>query len=88
MKVFRLFRLEHGFFGVFVVWTQYVDVQHLVYWQGQHVFVMPCYALEQAVEEPSPPKGTIAHPTTFTTFRVELGLFQVLEPCQIGRSRL
>jgi hypothetical protein len=39
------------------------------------VFVMPCYALEQAVEEPSQPKGTTAHPTRFTTFRVELDLF-------------
>jgi hypothetical protein len=39
------------------------------------VFVMPCYALEQALEEPSPPKATTAHPTRFTTFRVELGLF-------------
>jgi hypothetical protein len=39
------------------------------------VFVMPCYALEQALEESSPAKGTTAHPTRFTTFRVELDLF-------------
>jgi hypothetical protein len=36
VKVFRLFRLEWIFF-VFKVWTQYVDVQHLIYWQGERV---------------------------------------------------
>jgi len=33
VKVFRLFRLERIFL-VFRVWTQQVDVQHLIYWQG------------------------------------------------------
>ncbi len=36
MKVFRLVRLE-WIFLVFRVWTQYIDVQHLIYWQGRHV---------------------------------------------------
>jgi hypothetical protein len=36
VKVFRLFRLE-WIFLVFRVWTQYVDVQHLIYWHGQRV---------------------------------------------------
>ncbi len=36
VKVFRVFRLE-WIFLVFRVWTQYVDVEHLIYWQGQHV---------------------------------------------------
>jgi len=36
VKVFRLFRLERIFL-VFRVWTRYVDVQHLIYWQGQGV---------------------------------------------------
>jgi hypothetical protein len=36
VKVFRLFRVE-CIFLVFRVWTQYVDVQHLIYWQGQRV---------------------------------------------------
>ncbi len=34
VKVFRLFRLEQIFL-VFRVWTQQVDVQHLIYWQGR-----------------------------------------------------
>ncbi len=37
VKVFRLFKLEQMFFWVFRVWTQKVDVQHLIYWQGQRV---------------------------------------------------
>ncbi len=36
VKVFRLFRLERIFL-VFRVWTQYVDVQHLIYWHFQGV---------------------------------------------------
>jgi hypothetical protein len=36
MKVFRLFRLKRILL-VFKVWTQYVHVQHLIYWQGQRV---------------------------------------------------
>jgi len=36
VKVFRLFRLE-WIFLVFRVWTQYIDVEHLIYWQGQRV---------------------------------------------------
>jgi hypothetical protein len=36
VKVFRLFRLKL-FFLVFRVSTQYVDVQHIIYWQGQRV---------------------------------------------------
>jgi hypothetical protein len=36
VKVFRLFRSE-GIFFVFGLWTQCVDVQHLIYWQGQRV---------------------------------------------------
>jgi hypothetical protein len=36
VKVFRQFRLERVFL-VFRVLTQYVDVQHLIYCQGQHV---------------------------------------------------
>ncbi len=36
MKVFRMFRLE-WILVVFRVWTQWVDVQHLTYWQGQRV---------------------------------------------------
>ncbi len=34
--VFRPFKLE-WIFWVFQVWTQLVDVQHLIYWQGQRV---------------------------------------------------
>ncbi len=37
MKVFRLVRLKRIFL-VFRVWTQSIDVQHLNYWQGQHVY--------------------------------------------------
>jgi hypothetical protein len=37
MKVFRLFRLELIFSVFSRVSTQYVDVQHLIYWQGQRV---------------------------------------------------
>ncbi len=36
VKVFRLFRLERIFL-VLRVWTQYVDVQNLIYWHGQRV---------------------------------------------------
>ncbi len=36
VKVFRLFRLERNFW-VFRMWTQQVDVQHFIYWQGQCV---------------------------------------------------
>ncbi len=36
VKLFKLFRLERIVL-VFRVWTQYVDVQHLIYWQGQPV---------------------------------------------------
>jgi hypothetical protein len=36
VKVFRLFRLERIVL-VFRVWTQYVDVQHITYRQGQRV---------------------------------------------------
>jgi hypothetical protein len=36
VKVFRLLRLE-WIVLVFTVWTQKVDVQHLIYWQGQRV---------------------------------------------------
>ncbi len=36
VKVFRLFRLERIDL-VFRVWTQQVDVQHLIYWQGKRV---------------------------------------------------
>lgn len=36
VTVFRLFRLERSFW-VFRVWTQQLDVQHLIYWQGQRV---------------------------------------------------
>jgi len=36
VKVFRLFRLERIVL-VFRVWTQHVDVQHLICWQGQRV---------------------------------------------------
>jgi hypothetical protein len=35
-EVFRLFRLERIVL-VFRVWTQQVDVQHFIYWQGQRV---------------------------------------------------
>ncbi len=46
MKLFRLFRLERIVL-VFRVWTQSVDVQHLIYWQGQCVcdalFVLCCH---------------------------------------------
>ncbi len=37
MKVFRLFRLEWTFL-VFRVWIQSIDVQHVIYWQGQRVY--------------------------------------------------
>ncbi len=37
VKVFKLFRLERIVL-VFRVWTQLVDVQHLIYWQGQLVW--------------------------------------------------
>jgi hypothetical protein len=33
VKLFTLFRLERTFL-VFRVWTQYIDVQHLIEWQG------------------------------------------------------
>ncbi len=33
VKVFRLERIVL----VFTMWTQQVDVQHLIYWQGHHV---------------------------------------------------
>jgi hypothetical protein len=36
VKVFRLFRLEQIVL-VFRVRTQYADVQHIIYWQGQPV---------------------------------------------------
>ncbi len=36
VNVFKLFRLE-PIFLVLRVWTQYVDVQYLIYWQGQRV---------------------------------------------------
>jgi hypothetical protein len=36
VNVFRLFRLDRIFL-VFRVWTQYIDVEHLIYWQGQCV---------------------------------------------------
>jgi hypothetical protein len=36
VKVFRQFRLEQIIL-VFREWTQYVDVKHLIYWQGQLV---------------------------------------------------
>jgi len=36
VKVFTLFRLE-WIFLVFRMWTQYIDVQHLIYWQGHCV---------------------------------------------------
>jgi len=36
MEVFRLFRLK-WIFWLFRVWTQQVDVQHLIYWQGECV---------------------------------------------------
>ncbi len=36
VKVFRLFRSE-WIFVVFGVWTQWVDVQHIIYWHGQCV---------------------------------------------------
>jgi hypothetical protein len=36
VKVFRLFRLKRIIL-VFRVWTQYINVNHLIYWQGQHV---------------------------------------------------
>jgi hypothetical protein len=36
VKVFGLFRLE-WIFLVFGVWTQYIDVHHLIYWQYQRV---------------------------------------------------
>jgi hypothetical protein len=36
VEVFRLFRLEQIVL-MFRVWTQQVDVQHFIYWQGQHV---------------------------------------------------
>ncbi len=36
VKVFRLFGLERIVL-VFRVWTQWVDVQHHIYWQGQRV---------------------------------------------------
>jgi hypothetical protein len=45
VKVFRLFRSE-WIFLLFRLWTQEVDVQHIIYWQAR-VFVMPslfCYA--------------------------------------------
>jgi hypothetical protein len=44
-SVFKLFKLE-WIVLVFRVWTQYVDVQHLMYWQGQRV----CDALFQTLE--------------------------------------
>jgi hypothetical protein len=37
VKVFKLFGLE-PIVLVFRVWTRLVDVQHLVYWQGQLVW--------------------------------------------------
>ncbi len=36
VKVFRLFRLE-WIVLVFRVWTQYIDLQYGIYWQGQRV---------------------------------------------------
>jgi len=36
VKVFGLFRLE-WIFLVFGVWTQYIDVHHLIYWQYHRV---------------------------------------------------
>ncbi len=36
VKVFRLFRMEQIVL-VFRVRTQYADVQHIIYWQGQSV---------------------------------------------------
>ncbi len=36
VKVFRLFRLERIVL-VFRVWTQYVDVQRITYWQGERL---------------------------------------------------
>ncbi len=37
VKVFRPFRLERICFWVFRVCTRWVDVQHLIYWQGECV---------------------------------------------------
>jgi hypothetical protein len=44
VKVFRLVRLK-WIFLVFRVWTQEVDVQHLIYIGRGIVFVMPCFKL-------------------------------------------
>ncbi len=53
VKVFGLFRLERIVL-VFRVWTQYADVQHLIYWQGQHVYdalfgVLQCMVIGQDI---------------------------------------
>ncbi len=53
VKVIGLFRLE-WIVLVFRVWTQYADVQHLIYWQGQHVCdalfgVLQCMVIGQDV---------------------------------------
>jgi hypothetical protein len=37
VKVFRLFKLERIFLVFSRVWTQQLDVQNLIYWQGQRV---------------------------------------------------
>ncbi len=41
VKVFRLFRLEWIFFGVQSVWTQCIDVQHILSIRRVSLFVMP-----------------------------------------------
>ncbi len=58
--MFRLFRLEQIFL-VFRVWTQYVDVQHLMYWQGQLV----CDALFYSTNIYIKLKFTLYHETLF-----------------------
>jgi hypothetical protein len=44
VKVFRLFRMERIFL-VFRVWTELVDVQHLIYWQAQGIYFRDDYLL-------------------------------------------
>ncbi len=70
VKVFiRLFRSE-WIVLVFRVWTQYVDVQHLIYWQGQCV----CDALfsSKTNNTPNKPKGHgwLLRNTIFVEYRL------------------
>jgi hypothetical protein len=37
VSLVKVFRLLEQIVLVFRVWTQHVDAQHVIYWQGQHV---------------------------------------------------